>query len=72
MRNVSDTGAKLVFDNVGLVPRVSMLFVELMATRYNAKGSGRKGKGMRRPLIGQKQETRIRKTQIVESSEKRP
>ena len=69
MRNVSDTGAKLVFDNVGLVPRVFMLFVELDGYKVQCERVWQEGKECGVRFIGEKQETRIRKTQIVESSE---
>lgn len=69
MRNVSETGAKLVFENVGLVPGVFMLFVELDGYKVQCERVWQEGKECGVRFIGEKQATRLRKTQIVESSE---
>ncbi|MEZ5871755.1 MAG: hypothetical protein R3D32_07885 [Nitratireductor sp.] len=66
---MSETGAKLVFENVGLVPRVFVLFVELDGYKVECERVWQEGKECGVRFIGEKQPTRMRKTQIVESSE---
>ncbi|MCB1455405.1 MAG: hypothetical protein KDJ48_01035 [Nitratireductor sp.] len=69
MRNVSETGARLVFDNVGLVPRVFTLFVELDGYKVECERVWQEGKECGVRFCGEKQETRIRKVQVFGSSE---
>lgn len=69
MRNVSETGARLQFEDMAIVPRVFTLFVDLDGYKVQCERVWQDGKSCGVRFVGEKIPTKVFRTQVLKSSE---